>query len=272
MERNQFTFYASFYKAISRIRSKAARADAYDIICAYALTGKEPDMDKLTDAAAIAFDLIKPNLDASKRKAESGSKPKTNRKQSPNKEEGEGEVENETQKENENEIENQCSPEAGESGFAQFWSVYPKQVGKQKARAAFAGVKEPLSVLLEAVAKQKHSAQWCKDGGRYIPNPETWLRQRRWEDELPVAGGGCYGAFGFLGETEKENIRRLMAEEGGGTDDGRGSPAKGGGEDFKETQWLCGYGGAGKAESPGYEACHIDPEGHPGADPGGAYL
>ena len=107
MERNQFTFYASFYKAISRIRSKAARADAYDIICAYALTGKEPDMDKLADSTAIAFDLIKPNLDASKRKAESGSKPKTNRKQSPNKGEGEVEVEVEDETQKEEEIENQ---------------------------------------------------------------------------------------------------------------------------------------------------------------------
>ena len=91
MERKQFTFYDSFFKAVSRIRSKAARCDAYDAICAYALTGELPNLDKLPDAAAIAFELSRPNLDASRRKSEAGksggrpkqteSKPKANEKQ-----------------------------------------------------------------------------------------------------------------------------------------------------------------------------------------------
>ena len=73
MERTQFTFYDSFFRAISRIKSKAARCDAYDALCQYALSGSEPDMDAMPDSAAIAFELIKPNLDASRRKAQSGS-------------------------------------------------------------------------------------------------------------------------------------------------------------------------------------------------------
>ena len=74
MERTQFTFYESFFKAVSRIKKKADRAEAYDAICAYALYGTEPDMDTLSDSAAIAFELSKPNLDASRRKANSGKK------------------------------------------------------------------------------------------------------------------------------------------------------------------------------------------------------
>lgn len=72
MDREQFTFYASFFRAVSRIKNKTARCDAYDAICTYALTGVSPDMDRLPDAAAIAFELSKPNLDASRRKAENG--------------------------------------------------------------------------------------------------------------------------------------------------------------------------------------------------------
>ena len=72
MEREQFTFYQSFAKAVSRIKSKAARCDAYDVIVNYALYGIEPELDKVSDSAAMAFDLIKPNLDASRRKAENG--------------------------------------------------------------------------------------------------------------------------------------------------------------------------------------------------------
>lgn len=72
MERAQFTFYRSFASALRRIRKDADRAKAYDAICEYALDGKEPDFSRLPDAAAIAFDLIKPVLDTGKRKAESG--------------------------------------------------------------------------------------------------------------------------------------------------------------------------------------------------------
>ena len=71
-ERSQFTFYESFERAISRIKNKTARADAYDAIIGYALHGKEPDLDKLPQNAAIAFELIKPTLNASAKKAKAG--------------------------------------------------------------------------------------------------------------------------------------------------------------------------------------------------------
>ena len=74
MERKQITFYLSFYKAIRRIRKKADRCDAYDALFDYAFSGMEPNMDNLPDAAAIAFELVKPNIDASNKKANSGSK------------------------------------------------------------------------------------------------------------------------------------------------------------------------------------------------------
>ena len=74
MQRTQFTFYDSFAKAISRIKKKADKADAYDAIINYALYGVEPDLDKLPETAAMAFEMAKPNLDASRRKAESGKR------------------------------------------------------------------------------------------------------------------------------------------------------------------------------------------------------
>ena len=36
---------------------------------------------------------------------------------------------------------------------------------------------------MEALAKQKESDQWKSDSGKFIPNPATWINQRRWEDE-----------------------------------------------------------------------------------------
>lgn len=72
--RKQFTFYGSFYEAVSVIKDPEVRLQAYDAICSYALTGEDPDIDALADAAAIAFIMAKPNLDASKQKAEAGKR------------------------------------------------------------------------------------------------------------------------------------------------------------------------------------------------------
>lgn len=117
--RTQFTFYESFYKAISRIKKKADRADAYDIICAYALFQEEPNLDSVSDAVAIAFELLRPVLDKAREKAESGksggSKLKANGKQNGSKQEAnckqeEDESEKEKEKEKEREIENECYP------------------------------------------------------------------------------------------------------------------------------------------------------------------
>jgi len=74
MNRKQFTFYRSFYNGIRRIRNKANRCDAYDAVVAYALDGVVPDMDKLSDAAALAFELIFPTLESARRQAEGGAK------------------------------------------------------------------------------------------------------------------------------------------------------------------------------------------------------
>lgn len=111
MERNQFTFYVSFFKTIRRIRSKTARADAYDAICNYAFHEILPDLEKMSPAAAIAFEAAAPVLDAGRRKAVSGatggaakqteSKPQANSKQTASEKENEKENEEEKEKENE---------------------------------------------------------------------------------------------------------------------------------------------------------------------------
>jgi len=117
--RKQFTFYESFFSALRRIKKDADRAKAYDAICLYALTGETPDIDALPDAAAIAFELIRPTLDSSAKKSESGkqggSKPQANSKQTESKPqanskrgETRSEKENEKEKEKEIEVEDEC--------------------------------------------------------------------------------------------------------------------------------------------------------------------
>ena len=71
----------------------------------------------------------------------------------------------------------------------------------------------PLETLLEAIKKQKKSAQWVKDGGQFIPHPTTWLNGKRWEDDLPMDISIPKGASGELGEEELEAIRRTLADD-----------------------------------------------------------
>jgi DNA-binding transcriptional MocR family regulator len=72
--------------------------------------------------------------------------------------------------------------------FLDFWAAYPKKTGKDAAYRAWQTKKRErrlpaIDDLLEAVRKAKASSQWQEDGGKYIPNPSTWLNQVRWEDE-----------------------------------------------------------------------------------------
>ena len=74
-----------------------------------------------------------------------------------------------------------------EEFFGLFWQAYPKKIGKGYAFECFKKIRVSRSLLdtmLEAIAKQKKSDMWKRDKGQYIPNPSTWLNQKRWEDDL----------------------------------------------------------------------------------------
>ena len=94
---------------------------------------------------------------------------------------------------NTNTVEANASPERASKakktryteGFEQFWTAYPRKVGKGGAFKAFLKADQPIAGLLVAVEKQKRSEQWRKEGGQYIPHPATWLNQGRWDDEVP---------------------------------------------------------------------------------------
>ena len=75
--------------------------------------------------------------------------------------------------------------------FERFWQAYPRKVGKQAARRAFARADVSLQRLLEALEQQKADPQWQRENGRYIPHPVTWLNQGRWEDEPAGAPVPC---------------------------------------------------------------------------------
>lgn len=244
-ERGQFTFYASIFESAKRMKNKSARADFYDAVCDYALNGIIPDLDKLADSAAVGFISVKPNLDASRKKAKSGkaggsskqteSKLKANRKQTESEKEGEKEKEKEKENEIEKEIENECyiSPktEGANTGdgigappfdgrlFTDFWKLYPAGKGgdREEAWKAWKELSPTADVanrILYGLREWVDSDQWAEDGGRYIPSAAKFLKQERWKAPPEVAAP-IVGEDG-LTDGMREYIRKMQEDKAKG--------------------------------------------------------
>lgn len=69
--------------------------------------------------------------------------------------------------------------------FEIFWSHYPKKVGKGLAFEVWKKLVKKEEALdfrcQQALGWQKKL--WAKDNNKYVPNPENYLKGRRWEDE-----------------------------------------------------------------------------------------
>lgn len=73
--------------------------------------------------------------------------------------------------------------------FDNFWTAYPRKVGKGAARKAWKKLNPSgglQAVMLNAIATQKQSPDWKREGGQFIPHPATWLNQERWADSVEV--------------------------------------------------------------------------------------
>ncbi len=75
--------------------------------------------------------------------------------------------------------------------FEKFWAEYPRQVRRVEAAKVWLDLnlndpaKEGLvKKIMEALAQHKGSLDWARDGGTFIPFPNTWLEKSRWEERL----------------------------------------------------------------------------------------
>lgn len=68
--------------------------------------------------------------------------------------------------------------------FNLFWTKYPKKTGKGAAFSSWKKLtKHEKQKIDSALDWQILSDQWLKDSGQYIPNPQTYLNQKRFDDE-----------------------------------------------------------------------------------------
>lgn len=216
--RGQFTFYRSFWEAIESLPKKD-RLELMEAVCDYGLNGMESK--QLSPTQTAMFLLMKPVLDNGRKKAangkQGGSKTQANSKQTvskPKQTASEKEKEKEEEREKEREIEKDKESKKKDlmlSEFDSFWRAYPKKVGKGDALKAWGKAKPDLPTVLKALEWQRQAPQWLRDGGQYIPNPSTYLNQKRWEDE-PVAARDKNGRVNGwdLDEDEMAAVRRMM--------------------------------------------------------------
>lgn len=72
--------------------------------------------------------------------------------------------------------------------FDSFWEAYPKKIAKVAARKAWgkiANVDAICPEIIAGIARWSTTPQW--GDVQFVPHPATFLNQRRWEDEIPVA-------------------------------------------------------------------------------------
>lgn len=98
--------------------------------------------------------------------------------------------------------------------FERFWAAYPKKQGEGGAKSTWrklAPSEEQTESILRGLEKAKRSAQWQREGGRYIPQAEKWLNREQWKDEYPAEdwrGGDGLGRPSY----DLDEINRLLLD------------------------------------------------------------
>lgn len=197
----------------------------------YHATGKEQE---LAGREGVAFDFIKVDIDRIDQKYEARCETnKNNRQQSStivNEKERTVTKADETPKDKVKDkdkyIKDTLLKESTEKAasldrlFDKFWACYPRREGKQMAKKAFLKIKPDealLNTMLEAIQKQKQSAQWSDP--QYIPHPTTWLNGRRWEDEMPQASAQRPGKVVSAARYEQRQYDEKALEDQLGVND-----------------------------------------------------
>jgi hypothetical protein len=72
------------------------------------------------------------------------------------------------------------------SVFLKFWTAYPKKHGKGAAYKEWLKENPPIDLCIATLEWQKKTNDWIKEKGQFIPDPERWIKKRRWLDEISL--------------------------------------------------------------------------------------
>ncbi len=90
--------------------------------------------------------------------------------------------------------------------FEIFWAAFPphRHIAKGAAWKAWRNTPHPpVTVLVGKIEEAKRSADWCKDGGRYVPRAATWINGHGWNDEYAPGNNGAGEARASVQELQR---------------------------------------------------------------------
>ena len=210
-ERKSFIFYYDWWDIFEPM-TQIQKGDLLTGIYDYVRNGTDPKYSEL--GMQIAFNVIRNTLNRDSEKYERICKQRSEgikKRWSVNREEylsidkntsvtdndnvNDNKNDNENVNVNDNDTDNDISTYSSFSSktvceysddFLEFWKEYPKKVGKGDAFKKWKKAKltnTDKTDIMNALNWQKKSDRWRDSNGRFIPNPSTYISQRRWEDE-----------------------------------------------------------------------------------------
>lgn len=94
------------------------------------------------------------------------------------------------------------------NGFGNFKALYPIWKAEESVKAAWKKIAvTEHEKIFEAVAAYRQSADWQKEGGKFIPYPAKFLKEGRWKDKIEAAS-----PLSGAAQTTQANIERLKAK------------------------------------------------------------
>lgn len=91
-------------------------------------------------------------------------------------------------RERERDIEKEREKERAHARFGEFMEAYPRGDAPDRAEAVWLKLnpdEDLFKKILRALGWQVHSKAWVEDGGKFIPYPATYLKDKRWKDTQP---------------------------------------------------------------------------------------
>jgi uncharacterized protein YdaU (DUF1376 family) len=102
-----------------------------------------------------------------------------------------------------------------ENAFQTFWRGYPKKVNEKAAFREWVhciGIHEHLEEILTVIMKYETSGLW--DDPKHIPNPESFIRDRRWRDEVPQGGNRGKSSAEQRTKRVREAAKNVLGTDG----------------------------------------------------------
>jgi hypothetical protein len=195
--RDSFIFYRSFFSATKNL-NQTEKAQLFDAICSYALDG---NLLALEGVSQGMFELIKPQLDANRKRFENGcvKKQKGSKKEAKSKQKGSKKEANVNVNHNVN-VNEECKSELINDNnnfnimenhniknkFDEFWSFYTPVAGRDGSFTPKGSKAEALQVYEKAIKKFTHEKimanlefylKHCQKNARFTKHACSWLRE-----------------------------------------------------------------------------------------------